>query len=91
MVTVAVREEGDGWVCEVTVEDRGQISHHIVTVGAADLARWGTGDDVTAVDDLVSRSFQFLLEREPASAILKRFDLSAIPRYFPEYHERFKR
>ncbi len=90
MVTVGVREEGDGWVCEVMVEDRGHTSHHTVTVGKADLIRWGDGDDAAAVDDLVSRSFRFLLEREPASAILERFDLSVIPGYFPEYHEHFK-
>ena len=30
-------------------------------------------------------SFEFLLEREPPSSILGRFDLDIIGRYFPEY------
>lgn len=41
----------------------------------------------TGVSDaeLVRASFTFLLEREPPSAILGRFDLSVISTYFPEY------
>ena len=35
--------------------------------------------------DLVMYSFLFLLEREPASAILPSFNLNQIPTYFPEY------
>jgi hypothetical protein len=40
------------------------------------------------VDDLervVRESFRFLLEREPATSILRQFSLSDISRYFPEY------
>ena len=32
-------------------------------------------------------SFEFLLEREPASAILPVFSLDVIPNYFPEYKD----
>jgi hypothetical protein len=35
--------------------------------------------------DLVRRSFEFLLEREPASSILREFRITDIERYFPEY------
>jgi hypothetical protein len=31
------------------------------------------------------QAFQFLLEREPNTSILKEFDLSVINRYFPEF------
>ena len=34
---------------------------------------------------LIIQSFKFLLEREPNTAILRRFDLAEISRYFPEY------
>jgi hypothetical protein len=37
------------------------------------------------LETLVGRSFEFLLEREPANAILKRFTLDEISRYFPQY------
>ena len=41
--------------------------------------------------ELVSESFAFLLEREPADAILARFDLRVIERYFPEYRTEIAR
>ncbi|TMC81253.1 MAG: hypothetical protein E6J08_08025 [Chloroflexi bacterium] len=56
-----------------------------VTVSAAELARWGRGDQLGNVEDLVERSFEFLLLREPPSSILRRFELSTIQRYFPDY------
>lgn len=34
---------------------------------------------------LVTASFEFLLERESNTSILRSFDLSVIERYFPEY------
>ncbi len=34
---------------------------------------------------LVEKSFEFLLEREPNTSILRRFDLSVISQYFPDY------
>jgi len=37
------------------------------------------------VEELVAASFAFLLEREPASSILRSFRLDVITRYFPEY------
>jgi hypothetical protein len=37
------------------------------------------------LETVVERSFEFLLEREPASRILGRFTLDQICRYFPEY------
>lgn len=36
---------------------------------------------------LVKKSFEFLLEREPASAIMNEFNLRVITEYFPEYEE----
>ena len=35
--------------------------------------------------DLRSQLFRFLLDREPKEAILARFDISVIGRYFPEF------
>jgi hypothetical protein len=85
-VEIAVQPTPGGWVCEVTLEAEGERSHHTVAISAADLQRWGRGEqDAAAVEDLARRSFEFLLEREPARAILPRFDLSVIQRYFPDY------
>ena len=66
-----------------------------------DLPEAGTVHDVTVrqslieelglpEDDLgrvVRESFEFLLQREPASAIMREFSLDVIPTYFPEYRE----
>lgn len=35
--------------------------------------------------ELLKKSFEFLLQREPNTSILRSFDLSVISRYFPEF------
>lgn len=51
----------------------------------------GLVDDLQLDEDdlerVVRESFHFLLEREPASSILREFSLNEISRYFPEYSE----
>jgi len=79
-IAVIVRESGDGHVAEVTVNDR-EATTHRVRLSRAERVRYGGGD----VADLVKRSFEFLLAREPNTSILREFDLSTIERYFPEY------
>ena len=79
-IAVIVRESGDGHVAEVTVNDR-ETTTHRVRVSPAERVRYSGGD----VADLVKRSFEFLLAREPNTSILREFDLSTIERYFPEY------
>jgi hypothetical protein len=39
------------------------------------------------LSEVVRQSFEFLLEREPASSILPQFSLDDISRYFPEYEQ----
>lgn len=77
------------------VDQDGLRTRHTVRVFPADVQRWGGGDPDAGGDavaeDLVRRSFEFLLEREPATSILRAFDLSVIQRYFPEYDQRFRR
>jgi hypothetical protein len=82
-IDVRCEPDEDGWICHVTVSGRGTATTHDVTAAAADLARLAPGD--TTPDDLVRRSFAFLLAREPKESILGRFDLTVIGRYFPEW------
>lgn len=42
-------------------------------------------EDKMTTESLVEKSFEFLLEREPNTSILRSFELSVIERYFPEY------
>ena len=69
---------------EVTVGQR----RFTVTVHAAYHQKLTNG--AIPAEELVRLSFEFLLEREPASSILPAFDLPLIGRYFPEYEESIK-
>ena len=93
MDAIDVRCDGgpaDGWTCSVSLHDGARaVSTHDVRVRPEDLARLAPGaSDPTA---LVGASFDFLLEREPPSAILRSFDLSVIGHYFPEYDGEIRR
>jgi hypothetical protein len=88
MTTVEVRcapldPVSDGWSCRVHVADGTDATDHLVRVGPDDLERLAPGE--SAPDELVRRSFEFLLAREPKESILRSFDLPVIARYFPEY------
>ena len=65
---------------DVTIDG---TSRHRVTVPA----RFGDED----LERVVRTSFEFLLEREPASSILGEFSLEVIARYFPEYEDELPR
>jgi len=43
-----------------------------------------------AKEELIKKSFEFLLEREPKESILSRFNLRIINQYFPEFEEEIK-
>jgi hypothetical protein len=82
-IDVTCQPDADRWACAVTLSDERGRSIHQVGVVQRDLERLAPG--ATAPDDLVRRSFQFLLERESRQSILSAFDLPLIGRYFPEY------
>jgi hypothetical protein len=77
------------WTARVTVTDRGSSREFEVAVSQAELARL----DPESADprDLVRRSFEFLLAREPKESILRSFGLSVIGGYFPEYEREIHR
>ncbi|MBU3736134.1 MAG: hypothetical protein FGM62_04075 [Methylobacterium sp.] len=72
---------------EVTVV-AGSTTTHVVSV-SADYAAGLSGGNASR-EELVRRSFEFLLEREPNTSILRRFDLPVIARYFREYERVIK-
>jgi hypothetical protein len=57
-------------------------TRHVVAVSHGELDRLAPGG---SPEDLVRRSFEFLLEREPKESILRSFELSVIGRYFPKF------
>jgi len=85
---VRCERSGSGWVCHVTVSGGGTSTRHEVAVSATELARLDPG--AATPDDLVRRSFAFLLAREPRESILRRFDLPLIGRYFPDWEREIR-
>ncbi len=64
-------------------------THHKVTVTDISYQQL-TGGKITK-EELMNFSFKFLLEREPNTSILSKFNITIISQYFPEYQaELFK-
>ncbi len=80
-MTVRVASTGRD-VYQVTVEGD-STTQHTVTVTPEYWQRL-TGGRVP-METLIEKSFEFLLERESNTSILRTFDLPVIQRYFPEY------
>jgi hypothetical protein len=80
---VQTEQRGFAWECRVWVGTPEEGVEHLVTVSRGELALLAPGE--WEPTRLVEESFRFLLEREPASAILRKFAVSDIKRYFPDY------
>ena len=78
---VKTTETDLGWEFEVNVDGRS----YIVSVSHDYYFKLTAGESTP--DQLVERSFEFLLSREPATSILPEFDLNVIPTYFPDYED----
>jgi len=73
----------------IKLEERGTSKEYVVTLGDSyyqDL----TQGKITK-EELIEKSFTFLLEREPKESILSKFDLKIIRSYFPEFDEEIRR
>jgi hypothetical protein len=81
--------DADPMEFEVTVSESGSQSQHRVTLSAADFRRLTRS--ACTPDQCVEAAFRFLLEREPKEAILRRFDITVIARYFPEFEAQLPR
>jgi hypothetical protein len=79
---IRVENTGTAATYQVTVESA-TTTQHSVTV-TPEYWQKLTGGRVSA-ETLVEKSFEFLLERESNTSILRSFDLPVIQRYFPEY------
>jgi hypothetical protein len=72
----------------VLVREKESQSQHLVTLDD-DYHHLLTQGKITK-EELVRKSFQFLLQREAKESILGRFDLRVIKRYFPEYEDEMR-
>ena len=69
----------------VVVEEGGSQTEHIVTLDEEYYEKLA-GKEISK-EELIERSFEFLLAREPKELILRSFNLKVINRYFPEYEK----
>jgi hypothetical protein len=87
-IDVRKTSEDEGWAFQVTVsEGSGQTTHH-VTMTRDDYER--LSGEACPPEELVLRSFEFLLERESKESILREFDITVISRYFPSYGDEIR-
>ena len=70
------------------IEGKSETSHR-VTLKESDYTRLAEGKG--SQEELIQRSFEFLLEHESKESILESFDLPLISRYFPQYEREIKR
>jgi hypothetical protein len=80
-VNVEVETIGDDEFL-VKVSASTSTEHHVTLTDAYWEQIWNSR---LTKNEIVSRSFAFLLEREPNSSIMRTFDLPVIQRYFNEY------
>ena len=81
---VACMPNDAGWHCTVTIGDDADATTHEVSVDRETLDDLAPG---APPEDLVRTSFEFLLEREPREAIMRRFELPIIGRFFGDYRD----
>jgi hypothetical protein len=73
----------------VEVEEGDEVTGHKVRLPRSfldDLLLTGVNEEL-----IVRETIDFLLEREPATAILSEFSLVDVSRYFPEFPEELQR
>ena len=81
-MSVSIKKRTDD-VFQVTVADSMTTTHE---VSLTDLA-----DDKVTKEQLLEFSFNFLLDREPNTSILSKFDINVISKYFSDYRDEVKR
>jgi hypothetical protein len=85
---IEVESLADG-VFQVRVSEGATESSHRVTLKPQYFNRLTAGK--IEAPELIRRSFEFLLDREPKESILSRFDLQDIQRYFPDFERTIER
>src|SRR6516164_6505427 len=83
MIHVRRAVETDSPAFEVIVREGKRETRHHVTMSREMCQRLTAGKHTP--ERYLEAAFRFLLDREPKESILRRFDVTAISRYFPEF------
>jgi hypothetical protein len=81
-------QDGDDIIFRVEVKEGDAKTEHLVEV-THDYYNFLAEGKIT-MEELVQKSFDFLLEREPKESILRKFNIKMISHYFPEYEKSIK-
>ena len=91
MAQIKIQKEKEtevGWQFRVEIEENDSLTNHSVSLSKDYFNNFA--DRFSLPEELIRKSFEFLLAREPREAILKEFDLALIKEYFPEYEKEVK-
>lgn len=92
MENIKIKKEEEiqnGWKFLVVVGGKGDSIEYLVVLDR-EYYESLTGKKYDPAE-LVKRSFDFLLRREPKESILREFNLREISRYFPEYEKEMEK
>ena len=78
MIKINKTKEDDSKFEFLVIVNSGGETKHQVTVDKKYLKKLSAESSQSSVEDLIIKSFEFLLEREPNQAILKEFNLEII-------------
>lgn len=85
MITVKKKNQGEFLV---TIDEGNSRTEHNVELDDGYYNKLTQGR--ITEEELIKKSFEFLLKREPKESILSRFYLNVISRYFPEYENEIR-
>ena len=89
MIHVRRTAEHPTLVFEVVVREGKGETRHQVTMSRDTCERLTSGKHTP--ERCLEAAFKFLLDREPKESILRRFDVTAIARYFLEFEQEIPR
>jgi len=89
MIEVRQTGQADPLTFDVAIHGSGNETRHRITMSRADCDRLTNGS--CTPEHCIEAAFRFLLDREPKEAILTRFDISVISRYFPDFETKLSR
>ncbi len=89
MIQVRRTGEGDPLEFEVIVREGKGETRHDVTMSRETCERLTAGKHTP--EHCLEAAFRFLLDREPKESIIRRFDVTVISRYFPEFERELPR
>lgn len=88
IVVSDIEETPLGWRAEVVVGGEDDATAHTVSLSRT-LATKLSGQDDPDPREILVKTFDFLLHKEPKESILQEFDVSTVSTFFPDFEQSF--